>query len=49
MSSLLDSLLKKIKSLKEENQVLKDELKTLRNSTQKKKVSKKTTQQETLF
>jgi len=49
MATLLDSLLEKIKNLKEENHILKDELKNLKNSNKKKKTTKKSTQQETLF
>jgi cell division septum initiation protein DivIVA len=49
MATFLDSLLEKIKHLKEENSILKDELKNLKNSKKKKKVTNKQTQQETLF
>lgn len=45
---LLDSLLDKIKVLKEENKVLKTELNKLRNIPSNKKV-KKVNQQDTLF
>jgi len=49
MASLLDSLLEKIKGIREENRALKNELKEMKKSKKNKKSSKKESKQETLF